>query len=163
MIVCVDVDYRPTIDCVAALEFAAWTDAVSVAETAVCLAASSATYVPGQFYKRELPCIRAVLELLAAPEIIVVDGYVWLGQNKPGLGAILHQSLGNAIPVIGVAKTEFVSAPAAEVIRGSSARPLYVTAEGLPLADAAAAIQSMHGPHRLPTLLKRVDRVARDS
>jgi deoxyribonuclease V len=49
------------------------------------------------------------------------------------------------------------------VVRGTEAkRPLYVTAAGVGVDQAAAWVRSMHGPHRLPTLLKRVDRLCRE-
>ena len=63
--------------------------------------------------------------------------------------------------MIGVAKTAFAGAPAVPVVRGDSARPLYVTAAGLDPQLAARHLAAMHGPHRLPTLLKRVDTLAR--
>ncbi|HJT27676.1 MAG TPA: endonuclease V [Pyrinomonadaceae bacterium] len=47
-------------------------------------------YEPGAFYRRELPCLEEVLKALRhVPEILVVDGYVWLGQGKKGLSAYL--------------------------------------------------------------------------
>ena len=68
------------------------------------------------------------------------------------------------VSVIGVAKTSFHDNDAAiEVARGASARPLYVTAEGIDVTRAADDVRRMHGAHRIPTILKRVDRLARDS
>jgi deoxyribonuclease V len=78
------------------------------------------------------------------------------------LGWHLFDALESKIPVIGVAKSRFEGAPAHEVYRGASRRPLYVTAAGMTLAKAAANIQAMHGAHRIPTLLQRVDRLARE-
>lgn len=49
------------------------------------------------------------------------------------------------------------------VVRGASTNPLHVTAADLDPAAAAAHILSMHGPHRLPTLLTRVDRLCREA
>jgi deoxyribonuclease V len=64
--------------------------------------------------------------------------------------------------VIGVAKTRFATAThAVEVHRGSAARPLYVTATGLPAAEAAGLVRSMSGRYRLPDALRRVDALAR--
>ncbi|HRI09853.1 MAG TPA: hypothetical protein PKW35_18650, partial [Nannocystaceae bacterium] len=63
--------------------------------------------------------------------------------------------------IVGVAKTAFVGADAAEVHRGGIERPLFVTALGLDREAAAAAVASMHGEHRLPTLLGWVDHLAR--
>ena len=125
------------------------------------LIAEPADYVPGTFYKRELPCILAVLDQLdPLPVEIIIDGYVCLGA-KPGLGQHLFEALGRRIPVIGVAKSAFASAHAEKVFRGGSRRPLYITAAGMPDAAAARNISRMHGPHRIPTLLRQVDQIAR--
>jgi deoxyribonuclease V len=48
-----------------------------------------------------------------------------------------------------------------EVLRGASKAPLYVSAVGIAADDAATAVRAMHGPHRIPTLLARVDAIAR--
>jgi deoxyribonuclease V len=37
-----------------------------------------------------------------------------------------------------------------------------VTAVGIDLAEAARRLGEMHGPYRIPTLLKRVDRLCRE-
>ncbi|NDL56997.1 hypothetical protein F7O44_07930 [Phytoactinopolyspora sp. XMNu-373] len=119
-------------------------------------------YEPGKLYKRELPCIRAVLALGPPLELLVIDGYATLdSQGRPGLGAHTADALG--IPVIGVAKTPFRTAThAAEVIRGAATRPLYVTAAGrLEIAEAAQIVAGMAGPSRLPAALARVDNLAR--
>jgi deoxyribonuclease V len=124
--------------------------------------AQVAPYQPGQFYRRELPCLLSVLATVAEPlEAIVVDGYVWLSDDRPGLGAHLYEALGHREAVIGVAKTRFAGAEAEPVIRGGSRRPLYVSAAGLERAAAARHIERMHGTYRLPTLLRRVDQLCR--
>ena len=94
---------------------------------------------------------------------IIIDGYVWLdADGKPGLGARLHEALGGKIPVIGVAKTPFRGDCWSTAIRrGLSLRPLYITAAGMDTSDAACAIGSMHGKHRIPTLLRLVDQTTR--
>ncbi|MFO0754851.1 MAG: endonuclease V [Byssovorax sp.] len=124
-----------------------------------------APYEPGAFYKRELPCLLRVLEAAATPlEAIVIDGYVWLSADaRPGLGAHLFEALGEETPIIGVAKTSFQGSSFAEtLIRGRSASPLYITAAGMKQNLAADAVRRMSGPHRIPDLLKRVDRLCRD-
>jgi deoxyribonuclease V len=64
--------------------------------------------------------------------------------------------------VIGVAKTAFRTAThAIPVLRGTSARPLYVTATGMPRTAAAELVQRMAGSHRMPDALRRVDTLAR--
>ena len=116
-----------------------------------------APYEPGAFFKRELPCLLAVLTGVA-PTIVIVDGHAEL-DGRPGLGAHLATALG--LPVIGVAKSAFPGARARPLLRGRSARPLWVSAAGMRLDDAAALVASLAGAHRLPTLLQRVDQLAR--
>lgn len=118
----------------------------------------TAPYVPGEFYRRELPAILALLKKFdRTPDEIIVDGYVQLGE---GLGYHLFESLGGRIPVIGVAKSEYKGSVGIEVFRRMSTRPLYLTAAGMSPAEAAEKIGRMHGKHRIPTLLRRVDRSA---
>jgi deoxyribonuclease V len=146
----------------AAVVFKAWGDGRPSAEYH-CMLAGSAAYVPGAFYRRELPGILALVDRIASPlATLVVDGYVTLG-TRPGLGRHLFEALGGRIAVIGVAKSEFTGSTAALVLRGLSRRPLYVTAAGLTADTAAARIRAMHGSHRIPTLLRRVDRLARET
>lgn len=165
MLLAMDVDYRTDGSAAAAgLLFESWT-AEHGARLVTRRIAGVAPYRPGHFYERELPCLLALLEeLTAPPETIVVDGYVWLGpERRPGLGAHLHAALQGSIPVIGVAKTRFAGTPTeAELLRGASQRPLYVTAAGLDTETAKARIAAMHGRHRVPTLLAEVDRACRD-
>ena len=122
-------------------------------------------YVPGQFYRRELPCVLAVLhELASTPSLVVVDGYVWLdADNKPGLGGHLYHALHEKVPVVGIAKTHFATATPTEVLRGTSKRPLYVTATGIEVSVVAENVRKMHGKHRLPTLLQRCDRLSKQN
>src|SRR5262245_3674269 len=159
MFACLDGDYRNGGAVAACVLFTDWGDEVSAGECVRRIPAV-APYQPGQFYRRELPCLLAVLGEVEAPlQAVVVDGYVWLGdEHTPGLGAHLYEALGRAVPVVGVAKTRFGGARAArEVRRGASCRPLYVTAAGVDVEEAARGVARMHGHHRIPTLLKRVD------
>ncbi len=118
-------------------------------------------YRPGELFLRELPPLRAVLAQVRNLGLLVIDGYVDLDPGgRPGLGAHAHAAF--SVPVIGVAKTRFRTAShAAEVLRGSSARLLFVTAAGIPLAQAADLVRRMAGPFRLPDALRRVDVLAR--
>jgi deoxyribonuclease V len=163
MLVCVDVDYRDEGAVAACVLFRGWSDAES-AEELVEPICRVEPYHPGQFYRRELPCLLSVLNRVDHPLVtVVVDGYVWLrDESTPGLGAHLYAALGAKVPVIGVAKTRFASAGAVEEIRrGESRRPLYVTAAGVDRHLAAEHIRAMHGPFRIPTLLRRVDQLCR--
>jgi deoxyribonuclease V len=120
-----------------------------------------APYRPGEFYLRELPPLRAVLNDLSGLSLLVVDGYADLDPSgRPGLGAHAHAEFG--IPVIGVAKSRFRTAThAVPVKRGTSVRPLFVTAAGMPAADAADLVRHMAGRYRLPDALRRADNLAR--
>lgn len=163
MIVCVDVDYRTDEVVAACVGLASWADASATVESVTRTPGAPPPYESGAFFRRELPYVLAALAALAvAPRMIVVDGYAWLGPDRPGLGAHLHAALGGAVGVVGVAKRRFEGASSAiAVLRGASKVPLYVTAEGTDVAAAARAVHGMHGLHRIPTMLKRVDRLAR--
>jgi deoxyribonuclease V len=163
MIAAADVAYRSCVAAVACVLFKHWMDDAAAAET-TCEVSDVAPYEAGQFFRRELPCLLAVLRKLEQlPGIIVIDGYVWLAdESKPGLGGHLYAALERQVAVIGVAKTRFRRAGAAvEITRGASGTPLYITAAGIPLEQAASNIKSMHGSFRIPTLLRRVDQLCR--
>lgn len=121
-----------------------------------------ADYVPGSFYKRELPCILSILKNINLDEIklIIVDSYVILDDNgKLGLGGHLFEKLNKEIPIIGVAKTGFHSNKlnTKALLRGESKKPLYISAIGIELNIAYENIKSMHGKYRMPTLLQLMD------
>lgn len=162
MIACLDVYYRDAGACAAGVAFRDWADASAFDERTVQIA-DVQPYEPGQFYRRELPCLLAVLRLLPPVDSVIVDGYVWLGSaSKPGLGAHLYEALNREVAVIGVAKTKFRGADQArEVSRGSSKRPVFVTAAGMDSDLAAELVRTMHGDSRIPSLLARVDYLCR--
>ncbi len=120
-------------------------------------------YIPGEFYKRELPCILRVYSLVKEDiDLAIVDGFVMLGQGKKGLGGYLFEALEKNIPVIGVAKTYFKgSEDYVEVCRGISKNPLYVSSIGVDLGYAAELIKTLEGKNRIPDVLKRVDNLTR--
>ena len=156
-----DVHYLPAGGARAAAVVAADAAFSCLAGDRVAVVPDVAPYQPGQFYLRELPPLRAALDGLAGLRLLVIDGYADLDPDgRPGLGARAREAFG--VPVIGVAKTPFRTAThAIPVLRGSSARPLYVTAAGMPRAEAAELVRHMAGRHRLPDALRRVDTLAR--
>lgn len=165
MLACIDVDYRDhdTIAVAACVLFRDWRDGHPADEKTV-LVTSVEAYVPGEFWRRELPCILRLLDDVDSPlEAILIDGYVWLdGAGRPGLGGRLFEAMGRKVPVIGVAKNAFTGATlAVEVRRGTSTKPLYVTAAGVDVHEAAACVESMHRPFRIPTLIRRADQRCR--
>ncbi len=147
------------------LAFHNWSDAVPASIHSESIE-GVADYEPGQFYKRELPCIVSLLKTIPVDnvEAIIVDGLVVLDDTGLlGLGAHLHTALHGRVPVIGVAKTNFATLHQlkAEVLRGKSKKPLYVTAMGMPLEQAADHVRSMHGEFRMPHLLSELDRLTK--
>lgn len=120
-------------------------------------------YVPGEFYKREMPCLLKVLkQVKECIDLIIVDSFVWIGKDKKGMGAHLYEALNEEKPVIGVAKTHFSQCTNyVEVYRGISTKPLFVSAVGLEIDYAAALIKNLKGANRIPDTLKKVDRLSR--
>jgi deoxyribonuclease V len=148
------------------ISFEAWTD-TTAHEVYTEIIESNEVYQPGEFYKRELPCILSLLKKIPTDSVklIVIDGYVYLDDHgKPGLGGHLYNSLDRKIPIVGVAKTNFMTLNENKVmvLRGQSLRPLYITAVGMNISDAAERIKSMAGEHRIPTLLKTLDSLTKD-
>lgn len=163
MILAVDVQYGEDAAVVAGVLFETWESAES-RQDYISTVTPIAPYEPGHFYKRELPCILQLLtEHNLTPTCIIVDGYVFLdGTTRPGLGKYLFDTLGEDIPIIGVAKRRFKGIDTAYgILRGESLTPLYVTSVGIEVMDAQRFVHSMHGRYRIPTLLKRVDQLCR--
>ncbi|UYZ64416.1 endonuclease V [Hymenobacter weizhouensis] len=167
MLLAIDVHYqagRANAVCVA---FEHWESELLHSSTSVVLE-NLAEYEPGAFYRRELPCILALLDMppvpLSSAQALIVDGYVWLGEDdRPGLGYHVYEALGRQVPVVGVAKTRFspLSRQVREVLRGTSGNLLFVTSCGLPADVAADYVRHMAGPHRVPTLLRQLDQLTR--
>jgi deoxyribonuclease V len=164
VIACLDAAYAQTAAGVACVVFTGWDSPEAAATLARYFALTPAAYEPGAFYKRELPLLLDILGAVdRAITTIIIDGYVWLGADaRPGLGGILFSALDGKIPVIGAAKTRFRGDTwSVPVLRGKSGRPLFVTAAGVAAQEAAEAIRTMHGEHRIPTMLNRADSAAR--
>ena len=164
MILAVDCQYNDDKDVadVAAVLFAHW-QADEISETFSYLHHGLAPYQPGQFYRRELPCILPLITQImsaAVLDIIIVDGYVDLNENRPGLGRRLHNALPTDITVVGVAKNKFDNAPAKAVLRGQSHQPVWVSSTDT-IDNYAEQVFAMHGNYRIPSMLKNVDRLAR--
>ena len=85
--------------------------------------------------------------------------WTWACRGR-GLGRHLFEALGGRIRVVGVAKRAFAGGLGIPVQRGTSQQPLWVTATSDP-DGAAQSVAQMAGEHRIPMLLKAVDRSAR--
>ena len=121
-----------------------------------------APYESGSFYKRELPCIVSLLQDLDVRDIslIVIDGFVYLDdEGRYGLGGHLYEHLEHRVQVVGVAKSLFKGSCklVRKICRGESKRPLFVSAVGTDLDEAARLVKEMSGEFRMPSLLKILD------
>lgn len=162
MFAATDVQYLPAGGARAALVLASSATLSPIVAEETVMVEEVAPYEPGEFYRRELPALRAVLaDSLADVGLLVIDGYVDLDPaGRAGLGTHAHKEFG--VPVVGVAKTRFAGAThAIEVVRGQSTKPLFVTAAGVPVREAADMVLAMAGKYRLPDALRRVDQLAR--
>ena len=103
MILATDVHYSKNTSTAAGILFKNW-DAAEASDIVTAYIPEVAEYIPGQFYKRELPCLLALLQKLPTePDCIVVDGFVYLDNaQKPGLGKYLYDALEARIPIVGV-------------------------------------------------------------
>jgi deoxyinosine 3'endonuclease (endonuclease V) len=142
-------------------------------------------YIPGEFYKRELPCIMDLLNQIPDIldyDVIILDGLARLpGSIEEGLGLHLEKELDKKYPnfrnshptsptmiygpaIMGVAKTKFKGVEedtgTCKVLRGEAKTPLYTNTTWMKMSSAGAAecLKKMHGPYRIPTLLKLLDR-----
>lgn len=163
LIACLDVQYQDGSACAAAVLYNTWQDQEALAiHTAI--SHGHGGYQPGKFFERELgPLTALITGLPQPPAILVIDAYCTLSEDgSPGLGAYLRDALESKPAIIGVAKSRFARAThAVEVLRGTSSRPLFITALGMTGDIAADHIRAMHGPYRLPNLIKLADQTAR--
>lgn len=126
------------------------------------------SYVPGEFYKRELPGVMKLLERIDLNnfDTIILDSHVWLwneeespSKPKPGLGAHLYEKLNRRdINIIGIAKSYYRdnNLHTFHCTRGNSKNPLYVDSINLK-EDYSEVIRTMHGDFRIPYLIKLAD------
>lgn len=163
MILAVDVDYGEQGALVAGVLFKEWFE--EKAEKILYTEINKVNeYKSGEFYRRELPCILSLIEEhKLKPSVIVIDGYVSLGEKScPGLGKYLYDALNGETKIIGVAKKPYKDTPYnTNLLRGKSSKPLYVTTVGVELDVAKGHIKSMHGKNRIPSLLKLADTACR--
>lgn len=134
-------------------------------------------YIPGEFYKRELPGIIQIIEKLRSehPEIwnriviIIIDSFITLKSVDKiwgGLGYHLQEylkSVGITNRIIyGVAKSNFGNSDEISklIYRGKSKKPLYIQST-YKNHTAVGVIHNMHGENRIPAMLKLVDKLSR--
>lgn len=163
--IAIDTYYRSDSDAyTVGVLFENWQDS-KPKEIISCHTSSFAPYIPGQFYKREMPCILDLLKQINISNLdtIILDGFVKLPE-RDGLGMHLWKELGlpSSLSIVGVAKTRFdkCESIALPVYRGKTAiKPLWVNTNGLiSNEEAVDRIKQMHGDFRIPDLLKLLDK-----
>lgn len=124
-------------------------------------------YIPGQFYKRELPCIIEFLKFYKIhPDYLIIDGYINLlfdnGSITRGIGAYVKVTLENMhgyehTKIIGIAKSSFARNDeiSIKVCRGRSKNPLYVQSQDNSITSQV--VENMYGQYRIPEMLKIMD------
>ncbi len=165
MILAIDVYYYNEKAKSVGVIFQHWTDALPI-DIKTSYTHNILAYEPGNFYKRELPCI---LDLLATVNMstintIIIDGHVYVdNMGTYGLGGKLYEALQNTIPIVGIAKNAFASnnENTIPIQRGDSKKPIYVSAIGMDVHTIALEVQHMHGIFRMPTLLTILDQETR--
>lgn len=139
-----------------------------------CHSPIESEYIPGQFYKRELPPIQKLLTeniglgwLKDNIDLIIVDGFYILWDNKPGLGKHLEDWLedkGIKIEIMGVAKskTRDCNTFASPCIRGKNGttNPLWTNGSDK-YKNYSAVLKNMKGEYRLPDILKLLDDITK--
>ena len=90
----------------------------------------------------------------------MIDGFVYLDdEGGYGLGGHLYERLERRAQIVGVAKSPFKGSCkfVREIYRGGSKRPLFVSAIGMDVDEAARLVKGMGGEFRMPGLLKILD------
>lgn len=157
-----DVHYKTGIAITALVQFTDFLDEKPL-DIVVTRMKIPSNYVPGEFFKRELPClIHAIKESGGQYDTIIIDGYVHMQASRKGLGQHLFEALGQQIPITGIAKNPMkLATDFLPVRRGDSDKPLFVSTISLDLSEMAELVKKMHGPFRIPTLVKLADQAAR--
>ena len=161
--IALDVTYHDHHAVVGLVRFRDW-DAAEPLSHAIISCPAAPAYIPGKFYRRELPCLVMALASIASDySHVLIDGYVHLHEpHGKGLGYHVHEHLAGRAVVIGVAKSRLAMArDFVPICRGRSRRPLFVSAIGMDRFAASAIIARMHGQYRLPTMIRRADSLAK--
>jgi deoxyribonuclease V len=118
-------------------------------------------YRPGEFYLRELPPLRAVLHGIPGLGLLVGR---WLRRSRSTWQAGPGRARAHRVLHPGDRRGQIrfrTATHAIAVRRGTSARPVFVTAAGMSRTHAAELIQNMAGRFRIPDALRRADTLAR--
>ncbi|WP_412468368.1 endonuclease V [Pedobacter sp. KLB.chiD] len=161
MVLALDVHYKDDASAKSVGILFNWND-VQPKEILIEYVRETEEYIPGEFYKRELPCLLKTIERVNLADLqgIVIDGYIYINNEKGfGLGGHLWQTLNKQIPIIGVAKNFYHgnTKTVQQIYRGESKKPLYISSVGIDLELASNLIEQMKGEFRIPDLLKQLD------
>lgn len=166
-----DVCYLNTVANVAAILFDDYTSDKIIEKYSITIPEVTAEYIPGQFYKKEMPCLITLWNSIPENikqqiDTVIVDGLYDLWDGKPGMGHHFHDWLTENnynVDVIGIAKKKFKenSSYIIKVTRGiDSTIPLNVNGSNKSI-NYEKLIKSMYGKYRIPFIVKEVDKLSR--
>lgn len=178
MILLTDVFYEEEVNTahIAAIAIDNWTSSTILKTWEIDKSGIDCEYIPGQFFKREMPCLIELWNTISEEEksqitTIIVDGFYDIWDGRHGLGHHFHDWLienGYDKEVVGIAKspcreTNKFTLPVyrTEESKKSKCRSaLWVNGSNMD-NDYQAKVLSMHGEYRLPTMVKAVDKLSR--
>ncbi len=135
------VSYREEHAQVGCVEAATWQG--SAVWEGIIQVPSMPAYDPEALYRHELPCLLAAVQKSPFPDTIILPGYVWLEDGRPGVGVFLRRALLNRVAVIGVADAPLLGSSAPYVTR--SGQPIWVSSVGMDIDDAVSRVEMMPG------------------
>lgn len=96
-------------------------------------------------------------------DLIALDGFASFDSPHVSLGEHLYKLLESRTPVIGIAKSfnRLAIGKAQKLFRGESNSPVYITAMGLDVEMASEYVRLLHGPFRIPSVIKDTDQLSK--
>lgn len=159
------------------ITFSDWTSDDVIDKFEIDKTGIDAEYIPGEFYKREMPCLIKLWNSI--PEdvkknisTVIVDGFYDIWDCRPGMGHHFKDWLSengySNIEVVGIAKTKCRET-------NKFTLPVYRTKESKESKwrgaiwvngsnkneDYVKRVMSMAGKFRIPSIVKKVDHVSR--
>lgn len=178
MILLTDVFYNEELNSahIAAIAISDWSSDTIIKSWEIDKNGIDCEYIPGQFYKREMPCLIDLWKQIddndkSQISTIIVDGFYDIWNGKSGLGHHFHDWLtenGYDVEVVGIAKspcreTSEFTLPVyrTEESKTSKCRSaLWVNGSNMS-NDYQTKVLNMSGKYRIPTMIKAVDKLSR--
>lgn len=178
MILLTDVFYNENLNSahIAAIAIEDWSSDTIIKSWEIDKQGIDCEYIPGQFYKRELPCLIELWNNIDEQDkkqisTIIVDGFYNIWDGRHGLGHHFYDWLcenGYSVEVVGIAKSPCreTSEFTLPVFRTEESKKckcrsaLWVNGSNME-NDYQSKVLSMDGKYRIPTMIKAVDKLSR--